>query len=140
MSGCPLSSALAIASQSLNPIEIGRRFGVQYVVTGDAFIENAHLQVAATLVRAEDGERLWSEISRAILPPYGISSEKSGCRSCSGSGLQLRMRRYQLNLYPRRMPEHSTRYCARKLWRSQWLFPLRLSRPRRRPASELLTS
>jgi TolB-like protein/Tfp pilus assembly protein PilF len=55
------SSALALASQSIPLIEIGHRFGVQFVVRGDAFTEGAHIHVAATLIRAENEEQLWSE-------------------------------------------------------------------------------
>jgi TolB-like protein/Tfp pilus assembly protein PilF len=55
------SSALAIASQSIPLSEISHRFGIQYVVRGDAFTEDGHLQVAASLIRAESEEQLWSE-------------------------------------------------------------------------------
>src|SRR5262249_49827772 len=55
------SSALAIASQSLPLAEIGRLFGVRYVLRGEAFTEGTHIHLTARLVRAENEEPLWSE-------------------------------------------------------------------------------
>lgn len=54
------SSALAIASQLLAVDEIGRRFGIRFVLRGSASVADRRLHVTATLLRTEDGQQVWS--------------------------------------------------------------------------------
>jgi TolB-like protein/Tfp pilus assembly protein PilF len=55
------SSARAIATQTPALTALGRDFGVHYVVQGSAAREGAHLHVAATLIRTDNGKELWSK-------------------------------------------------------------------------------
>ena len=50
-----------VEAQGRAVAEIGRDFGVQYVVRGDAIREGTHLSVTASLVSAETEEVLWTE-------------------------------------------------------------------------------
>ena len=54
------SSALAIAPQLLAVDEIGRRFGIRFVLRGSAFVGDGRLHVTAALLRTEDGQQVWS--------------------------------------------------------------------------------
>lgn len=55
------SSARALAPQARGVAEIGRLLGVGFVLSGQASLNGQRLRISATLVRAEDQEKVWSD-------------------------------------------------------------------------------
>lgn len=55
------TSAFAFKGKTIDPIEIGRKLGVDALILGNLTLHNSRLNISAELVRASDSTQLWGD-------------------------------------------------------------------------------
>jgi TolB-like protein len=72
------SSSFALAAQNLSPAEIGRRLGVDAVLSGSIRVSGTSLKLRTELVNVADGMALWTEsFSRNFTDIFALEEEVS---------------------------------------------------------------
>ncbi len=56
----PLSSVMRFASGDVDPLEAGRKLGVEAVVDGRLYVHEDHVRLTARLLAVDDGASLWA--------------------------------------------------------------------------------